>query len=86
MSTLLSVELPEEIMNFVREEAAAKGLGEAQAYVIELLRNERIRRIREQIADAIDEGLRSESRAMTAEDWERYRAIARGQNPGGERS
>ncbi|MDZ4781810.1 MAG: hypothetical protein SGJ19_16270 [Planctomycetia bacterium] len=73
MSTVLSVELPEEIMEFVRVEAAANGMGEAQDYVIELLRKERVRKIREYIADAIDEGLQGESREMTEADWEALR-------------
>lgn len=83
MSTVLSVELPEEIMEFVRVEAAANGMGEAQEYVIELLRKERVRKIREYIANAIDEGLQGESREMTEADWERFREIARGGNTRG---
>jgi hypothetical protein len=86
MSTVLSVELPEEIMEFVRVEAAANGMGEAQDYVIELLRKERVRKIREYIADAIDEGLQGESREMTEADWERFREIARGGNTLGPQS
>lgn len=77
MSTVLSVELPEEIMEFVRVEAAANGMGEAQDYVIELLRKERVRKIREYIANAIDEGLQGESREMTEADWEALRQRVR---------
>ncbi len=87
MSTVLSVELPEEIMEFVRVEAAANGMGEAQEYVIELLRKERVRKIREYIAEAIEEGLQGESREMTEADWEalrqrvRERSRANGEQP-----
>jgi hypothetical protein len=87
MSTVLSVELPEEIMEFVRVEAAANGMGEAQEYVIELLRKERVRKIREYIAEAIEEGLQGESRELTEADWEalrqrvRERSSTKGEQP-----
>ena len=73
MPNALYMELPDEVMDFVRAEAAAKGLNDASSYVVALIKQERIRKVREELADLLDEGLRGEMNEITDADWQELR-------------
>ncbi len=77
MSNTLNVELTDEVMDFVRAEAAARGLDNAVSYVMALIEQERARNAREKLADLLDEGLRSELVEVTAADWDALRERVR---------
>lgn len=80
MYETLRVQLPEEMAAFVRAETAALGMQGESDYILTLLKNERSRKVREQIAALIDEGLQGEPRELTERDWEELRQRAAGRS------
>ncbi len=77
MTHLLSVELPEEIVAFVQEQAVAKGFGSVSEYVKSLVSVAQAQSLRAYLAEAIEEGLQSPLMEITDADWARYHELAR---------
>jgi hypothetical protein len=86
MSTVLSVELPEEIMEFVQHQAADLGLDDAGEYVRRLIADARVEHARARIAAALDEGLASPIVAMGEAEWEELRRHVRKHSQNGKQS
>ena len=74
MPESLQITLPEPFHEWVQRQVTRKGYGSANDYVLELLRQEQLREVRDRVdatlLDAVESGPATE---MTADDWQRIR-------------
>lgn len=72
--TTMNLPLPEDLRQFVAEQASREGLAGPEVYIEMLIRRERKRRARVSLEAEIIKGLDSgPAREMTPEDWEELR-------------
>ena len=80
MSSELHISLPESLLAWVHQQAAAQGLASPAAFVAQVLTNERRHQLKLRVEQEILAGLQSgPAQPMTAEDWQMIRreALAR---------
>jgi antitoxin ParD1/3/4 len=71
--TTLNISLPKAMREFIDEQIAEGGYGTASEYIRELVRVAQKQKAREAIEPLLLEGLQSESREMTRDDWKELR-------------
>jgi antitoxin ParD1/3/4 len=71
--TTLNISLPKAMRDFIDEQVADGTYGTASEYIRELVRDAQKQKARERIEALLLEGLQSEGREMTRDDWKRLR-------------
>jgi antitoxin ParD1/3/4 len=71
--TSLNISLPEPLRDFVNAQVAKGNYGTASEYLRELIRDAQRREAERELEAKLLEGLRSEAREMTADDWAELR-------------
>ena len=71
--TTLNISLPKAMREFIDEQIAEGGYGTASEYIRELVRVAQKQKARETVEALLLEGLQSESREMTRDDWKELR-------------
>ena len=69
----MNISLPEPLKQFVDGQIANGRYSSASEYVRELIRADEKRKAEERLEGLLLEGLRGETRALTAEDWQAIR-------------
>jgi antitoxin ParD1/3/4 len=75
--TTLNVSLPESMREWIQARVAAGGFSSASEYVRSLVRDDQKRAAEERLEALLLEGLESESREMTQDDWRDIRNALR---------
>ena len=74
----MNISLPAPMKRWVEEQAAKKGYGTTDAFVLEMLRREREFEARQRIDDLLSEAIATgKPTPMTRGDWERIRMKGR---------
>ena len=71
--TSLQIMLPEEMKQFVEEEAARGSFGSPTEYLHHLIEEEQERRALRDLEEKLEEALASPAEEMTAADWQQMR-------------
>ncbi|HEV3443638.1 MAG TPA: type II toxin-antitoxin system ParD family antitoxin [Gemmataceae bacterium] len=71
--TTLNISLPKAMREFIDEQIAEGSYGTASEYIRELVRVAQKQKAREAIEALLLEGLQSEGREMTRDDWKELR-------------
>ena len=75
--TSMTVSLPETQKAYVRERAASSGCSTPSEYIRRLIHADELAREREELERKLLEGLDSESREMTRDEWREFRTALR---------
>jgi Arc/MetJ-type ribon-helix-helix transcriptional regulator len=73
----LQIALPPDVSAFVKQQMTAGGYDSATDYVVELIDSARRQKVLDEMKQLVLEGLKSEARPMTRQDWEDMRREVR---------
>ena len=67
--TTVTISLPESLKEFIGAQVAQGGFGTVSEYFRALIRDDQKRKVQEKLEAMLLEGLQSEAKEMTTEDW-----------------